>query len=77
MLQGLIGEARLLGLEGEVTLRVGRDAPCLSVSRLEELWLYARAFVAKNMSTKSNPRGGIYAVAAYNMKITGPDCAVM
>ena len=57
-----MGEARLLGLEGKITRRVGGDAPCLSVSRLEELWLYARAFVARNMSTKSNPRGGLHAV---------------
>ena len=55
-------EAKLLGLEGEITRRVGRDAPCLSVSCLEEVLLYARAFVAKNMSTKSNPRGGLHAV---------------
>ena len=48
----------MLGLEGEVTRRVGRGAPCLSVSRREELLLYARAFVANNMSTKSSPDVG-------------------
>ena len=58
-----MGEAKLLGLEGGITRRVGRGAPSLSVSRLEELLLYVRAFVAKNMSTKSNPRGGSHAVA--------------
>ena len=34
MLRGLMGGARLLGLEGEVTRRVGRGAPSLSESRL-------------------------------------------
>ena len=58
-----MGEARLLGLEGEVTRKVGHGTPCLSDSRLEELWLYARAFVAKDISTKSNPRGGLHSVA--------------
>ena len=58
----LMGEARLLDLEGEVTRRLDRGAPCLSVSRLEELWLYARVFVAKIVSTKSNPRSGLHAV---------------
>ena len=33
-LHGLMGEARLLGLEGEITRRVGRGAPCLWDSRL-------------------------------------------
>ena len=31
---GLIGGARLLDFEGEVTARVGRGVPCLSDSRL-------------------------------------------
>ena len=61
-LLGLMGDARLLGLEGDIARRVGRGAPRLSVSRLEELLIYARAFVAKNMSAKSNPRGGLHAV---------------
>ena len=33
-LHSLIGEARLLSLDAEVTRRVSRDAPCLSDSRL-------------------------------------------
>ena len=33
-LHGLMGGARFLGLEGEVTRRVGCGAPCLSDSRL-------------------------------------------
>ena len=34
---GLMGGAKLLDLEGEVTRRVGRGAPCLSDSRLDLL----------------------------------------
>ena len=33
-LHGLMGGARLLGLEGDVTRRVDHGAPCLSDSRL-------------------------------------------
>ena len=46
-LHGLMGEARLLGLEGEITRRVGRGVPYLSVSCIVELLLYARAFCSQ------------------------------
>ena len=57
------GGGETVGFGAGVPRTVGRGAPCLSVSRLQELLLYARAFVANNMSTKSNPRGGLHAVA--------------
>ena len=47
-LHGLMGEARLLGLEGEIKRRVGRGAPYLPVSCIEELLLlYVRAFCSQ------------------------------
>ena len=60
------GEGEIVGFGGGCyKKRVDRGAFCLPVSRLEELWLYVRAFVAKYMSTKSNPQGELHAVA-YN-----------